>query len=70
MANRTERVFTDDEIARIARTYHAWRGTASARAANEKYQDVSGFCYSANIEEVREQNPALAPGRYVGAIRR
>ena len=28
MVNRTERIFTDEEIARIAGTYHAWRGTA------------------------------------------
>ena len=67
LVNRTERVFTDEEIARIAGTYHAWRGTASARDSGLTYEDVPGFCYSATIEEIREQSHVLTPGRYVGA---
>jgi type I restriction enzyme M protein len=67
LINRTERVFTDDEIARIAGAYHAWRGTASAKAADLKYEDIPGFCYSAPIEQIREQSHVLTPGRYVGA---
>ena len=67
LVDRTERVFTDDEIARIAGTYHAWRGTASAREADLKYEDVPGFCYSATIEEIRKHDHVLTPGRYVGA---
>jgi type I restriction enzyme M protein len=31
------------------------------------YDDVAGFCYSAAIEQVREQSHILTPGRYVGA---
>ena len=67
LVNRTERIFTDDEIARIAGTYHAWRGTPSARAADWGYADVPGFCYSATTKEIREQSHVLAPGSYVGA---
>ena len=67
MVNRTERILTDDDIARIADTYHAWRGTASARAKNLKYEDVPGFCYSATLEEIRQHDHVLTPGRYVGA---
>ena len=67
MLDRTERVLTDDDVARIADTYHAWRGTASARAAGLKYEDVPGFCYSATIGMVRKQDHILTPGRYVGA---
>jgi type I restriction enzyme M protein len=67
MLDRTERILTDGDIARIADTYHAWRGTASARAAGLKYEDILGFCYSANLEEVREQDYILTAGRYVGA---
>ena len=67
LVDRTERVFTDDDIARIAGTYHAWRGTASARGAGLKYENVPGFCYSASLEEVRKHDHALTPGRYVGA---
>ena len=44
MVDRTERIFTDEDIAKIAGTYHAWRGTPSARAAGLKYEDVPGFC--------------------------
>src|SRR5262249_38313240 len=31
LVNRTERIFADSEIQRIAGAYHAWRGTRSAR---------------------------------------
>jgi len=67
LVNRTERVLTDDEIGRIAGTYHIWRGMASARAAGLTYEDVPGICYSATIEEIREHGHVLTPGRYVGA---
>ncbi|HVA06972.1 MAG TPA: SAM-dependent methyltransferase, partial [Acidimicrobiales bacterium] len=67
LINRTERFFTDEELARIAGTYHAWRGTASAKTAKLKYEDVPGFCYSATIEQTREHSHVLTPGRYVGA---
>ena len=42
-------------------------GSPSARAADLKYEDVPGFCYSATAEEIREQSHVLTPGRYVGA---
>jgi type I restriction enzyme M protein len=67
LVNRTERIFTDDEIRRIAGIYHAWRGTQSARLAGVAYADVPGFCYSANTEEIRTHDHVLTPGRYVGA---
>lgn len=68
LTNRTEREFTADELAKIAGTYHAWRGTKSARDASLKYEDVPGFCYSASIEEIRTHDHVLTPGRYVGAV--
>ena len=67
LVNRTERIFTDEETAKIAGTYHAWRGTPSARGTNLEYEDVPGFCHSATTEEIREHSHVLTPGRYVGA---
>jgi type I restriction enzyme M protein len=67
LVNRTERIFTDDELGRVARTYHIWRGTQSARLAGLEYGNVPGFCYSATIEEIRTHDHVLTPGRYVGA---
>ena len=63
MADRTHRELTEDDVARIADTYHAWRGEKEAGA----YTDIAGFCKSAPLEEVRKHGHVLTPGRYVGA---
>jgi type I restriction enzyme M protein len=63
LVERTRRELTEEEVTRIADTYHAWRGEANAGA----YQDILGFCKAAKLEEVREHGHVLTPGRYVGA---
>jgi type I restriction enzyme M protein len=63
MVDRVHRELTTEDIARIAGTYHAWRGDKNAG----KYEDVPGFCKSAPIEEIRKHGHVLTPGRYVGA---
>jgi type I restriction enzyme M protein len=63
MVDRTHRELTDEEIARIAHTYHAWRGERDAG----EYNDIPGFCKSATLDEVRKHGHVLTPGRYVGA---
>lgn len=67
MLDRTERTLTGEDIQKISGAYHAWRGTASAREGKLNYQDEPGFCYSADLEKIREHEHVLTPGRYVGA---
>ncbi len=62
MVDRTHRELTDDEIALVARTYHAWRGEPGAGA----YSDVPGFCASATQDQIAEHQFVMTPGRYVG----
>jgi len=60
MIDRTHRVFTDEDIARIANTYHEWRKEKG------NYEDIKGFCKSATLEDVEKHKFVLTPGRYVG----
>lgn len=59
MVNRRLRELTEEDIRKIADTYINWQN-------NENYEDVQGFCKSATIEEIQEQDYILTPGRYVG----
>ena len=61
MESRRLRVLTDDDIQKIAGTYHSWRNHDGG------YEDVPGFAKSAQIDEIEKHGFVLTPGRYVGA---
>jgi len=63
LVDRIHRDLSEEEIARISRSYHAWRGEKEAG----KYEDAPGFCKSATMEEIAAHGYILTPGRYVGA---
>ena len=63
MTDRTHRELAEDDVARIADAFRAWRGVGGAGA----YADVPGFCRSAPLSEIRRHGHVLTPGRYVGA---
>jgi type I restriction enzyme M protein len=68
LTDRVHRELTDDDIVRIAGTYHAWRGDRDGGAESPgPYADVPGFCMAATLDDVRGHGHVLTPGRYVGA---
>jgi len=60
LINRRTKEFTDKDIAKITETYHHWHNK------NDKYEDIPGFCKSVSLDEIREKDYALTPGRYIG----
>ena len=60
LINRRTKEFADEDIAKIADTYHEWRKD------DGKYKDIPGFCASVLLERVKELDYVLSPGRYVG----
>ena len=65
--DRTHKELTEDDIKRIADTYHAWRISEVGNAGNAgQYSDIPGFCKSASVTEIARHGYVLTPGRYVG----
>lgn len=63
LIDRVHRELTDEDLAKIVGTYHAWRGDKGAG----KYEDVAGFSKSVTTDVIATHDYVLTPGRYVGA---
>jgi type I restriction enzyme M protein len=62
LKDRVHREFTEQDINTITNTYHNWRKHP------EKYEDIKGYCKSAQRAEIEKHSFVLTPGRYVGII--
>lgn len=60
MVDRRHKELSEEDINKISDTYHNYRNI------NGQYEDIQGFCKAAKLEEVREHEYVLTPGRYVG----
>ncbi|UJZ96331.1 type I restriction-modification system subunit M [Photobacterium damselae subsp. damselae] len=65
MKDRVLRDFTRDDIEKVADLYHAWKTGAEVNGI--AYEDQTGFCKSATLDEITKHDFVLTPGRYVGA---
>lgn len=58
MVSRKLREFTDEDIARVAAAFDAFR--------KDELEEEKGFSAAASIEDIAKQDFILTPGRYVG----
>jgi type I restriction enzyme M protein len=73
LLNRKNRMLTDREynknvpgedkpgdIEEIVSVYHSWK------SETDSYSDIQGFCKSVKLQEIRDLDYVITPGRYVG----
>ena len=65
MIDRTRKEFSDEDIARIAGTYRAWRG--EPKSVNAYEDELPASARLRRWRRSGRHNHVLTPGRYVGA---
>lgn len=58
--------FSPEHIQDIAKTYHTWQ----QKIADEQYENIPEYCYSASIDEVKAKDYSLVPSKYIEFINR
>jgi len=58
---RKDRVLKPNDLEKIYSTFRSWKGGDKISV----YEDVNGFCYSASMEEIRNNDFNLSPKRYI-----
>lgn len=61
MITRRNRELTPEDIATVAKAYHDFK------TQNGEYKDVPGFVKIATLDDIKEHDYVLTPGRYVGS---
>lgn len=54
--------FSDDDIQKIASTYHQWQ--------TSEIENIPEFCYSAKVDEIEKKDFSLVPSKYIEFINR
>lgn len=60
MINRRNRELAIDDIKNVANIYNSYK------SQDDKYEDTPGFAKVASLDEIKEHDFVLTPGRYVG----
>lgn len=70
MKDRVLRDFKSEDIRTIADTYHAWKAEEQTIKVGDEtlqYEDQAGFCKSVSLDDIKQHDYVITPGRYVGA---
>ena len=59
MVTRKLRELSEDDIMKIANTYHYY-------VNDDNYENIAGFCKKASLDDIKTNDYVLTPGRYVG----